>query len=250
MLRQEVPGVLYDPGHTGLEHRNLHFQTAFKAYFNYAARSTMNDKLKEDPEHSLKPVRPKWSANEVMCVPCSEKVREVEGEGEEEEIERESDDEDMDAVVCGVEEEEEEDVKSADEKDDIGEARASKLLRDPLKPTDAEVEAHNATHLPFRNWCRICVQAKMKNPGHKKQEERRAPSTNCVAGLYISGGRGRRQEDDSVDNARAQDEDYNRKHRIDEGKRNGRHGRRGDQPHQQDGLAEADHQDGPKASPD
>ena len=35
----------------------------------------------------------------------------------------------------------------------------SKLL-DPKLPTQAEVDKHNLTHLPFRNWCPLCVQGR------------------------------------------------------------------------------------------
>ena len=37
------------------------------------------------------------------------------------------------------------------------EARAPRCARSPLQPTKAEWEAHQATHLPYRSWCRFCV---------------------------------------------------------------------------------------------
>ena len=30
----------------------------------------------------------------------------------------------------------------------------------PVLPSEAEVEQHELTHLPFRSWCRHCVRAK------------------------------------------------------------------------------------------
>ena len=33
-------------------------------------------------------------------------------------------------------------------------------------PSKEEYERHCLTHLPYRNWCPICVQAKRNNPGH------------------------------------------------------------------------------------
>ena len=33
-------------------------------------------------------------------------------------------------------------------------------------PSKEEFEKHCLTHLPYRNWCPICVQAKKNNPGH------------------------------------------------------------------------------------
>jgi hypothetical protein len=38
------------------------------------------------------------------------------------------------------------------------------------KPTLKEVDDHNATHLPFRSWCPICVAARAKNYSHKDRE--------------------------------------------------------------------------------
>ena len=37
------------------------------------------------------------------------------------------------------------------------EALVPRCARDPLQPTKAEWEAHQATHLPYRSWCRFCV---------------------------------------------------------------------------------------------
>ena len=37
-----------------------------------------------------------------------------------------------------------------------------KKLIDPRLPTQREVEDHCLTHLPYRNWCPICVKAKGK----------------------------------------------------------------------------------------
>ena len=84
--------------------------------------------------------------------------------------------------------EESEGVESEDEKDEgvvkmggIGErTRAEKeeervkRMHDPRKPTVQEVEDHNRTHLPYRNWCPYCVQAKGKDLDHRKsiKEER------------------------------------------------------------------------------
>ena len=39
----------------------------------------------------------------------------------------------------------------------VEEAKKVKPARGPKEPTAAEREAHAATHLPFRSWCRECV---------------------------------------------------------------------------------------------
>ena len=38
---------------------------------------------------------------------------------------------------------------------------------DPRLPTEAEVAYHELTHLPYRNWCPICVRAKGKDLDHR-----------------------------------------------------------------------------------
>ena len=41
------------------------------------------------------------------------------------------------------------------------EAEGVKEILDPRRPTVKEVELHNRTHLPYRNWCPHCVRAKV-----------------------------------------------------------------------------------------
>ena len=49
------------------------------------------------------------------------------------------------------------------------EARAPKRARDPAQPTRAEWEAHQANHLPYRSWCRYCVEGRLSNPPHHQK---------------------------------------------------------------------------------
>ena len=42
------------------------------------------------------------------------------------------------------------------------ESRMPKLLRRTIRPSAEDVEPHNATHVPYRNWCPICVMARGK----------------------------------------------------------------------------------------
>ena len=42
----------------------------------------------------------------------------------------------------------------------------------PYRPTQEEVDRHQATHLPFRNWCPVCVRAKAPTPGHRRQDKK------------------------------------------------------------------------------
>ena len=64
-------------------------------------------------------------------------------------------------------EEERVDEEAEDEEGDehpAEEARRAKKARDPGAPSRAEVEAHEATHLPFRIWCEVCVAAVIADP--------------------------------------------------------------------------------------
>ena len=67
---------------------------------------------------------------------------------------------DESVVVAPVEEEEDEDVL------DEGAVRGPKHIRDIRTPTQAEVDRHNLTHLPFRNWCPHCMKGRGKEAPH------------------------------------------------------------------------------------
>ena len=46
--------------------------------------------------------------------------------------------------------------------------RIPKSLRSPIRPPAAEVDRHNLTHLPYRPWCRVCVESKGKEDPHPR----------------------------------------------------------------------------------
>ena len=53
----------------------------------------------------------------------------------------------------------------------------------PCTPSRAEREAHEATHLPYRTWCPVCVQGRADNPPHRRlptpgEGERRLPEVH------------------------------------------------------------------------
>ena len=67
-----------------------------------------------------------------------------------------------------VEEREHED--GADEVEE--EAQEPVTRRAPKGPTKEEKEKHEATHLPFREWCQHCIRGRGRNkPRKKKMEE-------------------------------------------------------------------------------
>ena len=47
------------------------------------------------------------------------------------------------------------------------------VARDPACPSHEERERHNATHLPYRSWCPVCVQARGKEDSHKNNKDKR-----------------------------------------------------------------------------
>ena len=56
-----------------------------------------------------------------------------------------------------------------------------KKMIDPKLPSQKDVEEHNLTHLPYRNWCPICVRAKGKEMGHKSATDKeRTISEYCL----------------------------------------------------------------------
>ena len=49
------------------------------------------------------------------------------------------------------------------------EGHAPTLLRNPIQPSAEDAERHDATHVPYRNWCPICVAARGKEDPHRRQ---------------------------------------------------------------------------------
>ena len=75
------------------------------------------------------------------------------------------------------------------------EGRSPKALATPSKPSQAEVEAHDAAgHVPFRSWCPHCVRGRGIDTPHRKQDhsEKTVPQI-CAdyAHLASMGGRSR-----------------------------------------------------------
>ena len=44
-----------------------------------------------------------------------------------------------------------------------------KVIRAPRKPTQAEIDAHMAAHLPHADWCEICVKGRGRNSPHRRK---------------------------------------------------------------------------------
>ena len=62
--------------------------------------------------------------------------------------------------------EEEEAAGGEEEEGESGERKVQRM-NSPGKPSATEVDEHNLTHLPFRNWCRHCIRGRGKESPHK-----------------------------------------------------------------------------------
>ena len=49
-----------------------------------------------------------------------------------------------------------------------GGTKTARILRIPEPPTDAVRMAHDATHVPFRDWCPICVASRGRSSPHRR----------------------------------------------------------------------------------
>ena len=62
------------------------------------------------------------------------------------------------------------------------EARNVRVMRAPKAPSQAEIDAHNVSHCPFRSWCKWCVAgqpvAKGHYQSHSDEEEGRVPTVS------------------------------------------------------------------------
>ena len=60
------------------------------------------------------------------------------------------------------------DADQAGQLDISGETKNARILRTPEPPTDAARMAHNATHVPYRDWCPICVASRGRSSPHSR----------------------------------------------------------------------------------
>ena len=63
-----------------------------------------------------------------------------------------------------------EDRDSEDEHVDEGAIRGPRYVRDVTVPSKTEVDRHNLTHLPYRNWCPHCTRGRGKEAPHRRSE--------------------------------------------------------------------------------
>ena len=72
------------------------------------------------------------------------------------------------------------------------EARAARV---PVRPTQAEIDLHMTTHLPFRSWCAHCVRGKSKGkPHHKAEGEPKEVPTVAIDYMFMHESQDIREE--------------------------------------------------------
>ena len=46
------------------------------------------------------------------------------------------------------------------------------MVRVPRAPTQKEIEAHEATHIPHAEWCEFCMAGRARNKPHRKKSRK------------------------------------------------------------------------------
>ena len=81
------------------------------------------------------------------------------------------------------------DADEAAQFDISGEAKTSRILRTPEPPTDPARMAHKATHVPFRDWCPICVASRGRSSPHRRVVVKKTADTLPKFQTDSNGGR-------------------------------------------------------------
>ena len=103
--------------------------------------------------------------------------------------ESEEDSEDFTGNNGNDEERKQEAERAADEKAEeeprSREEAPVRLTRNPADPTPEERSRHDATHLPFRPWCPVCVEARAtEDPHYERTAEERSEGNPQICADY------------------------------------------------------------------
>ncbi len=63
------------------------------------------------------------------------------------------------------------DTQQQDDRKEGEEGRRPRVLKDVVRVSKKEREEHEATHTPYRPWCRHCVRARARNEPHCKRKK-------------------------------------------------------------------------------
>ena len=69
-----------------------------------------------------------------------------------------------------------------------------KVAKDPKLPTAEAVAAHDCTHLPYRSWCKWCVQGRGRGEQHRQGHEAVIPQVGLDYFFITKGGVKTRKE--------------------------------------------------------
>ena len=83
----------------------------------------------------------------------------------------------------GDPEEEEEVVVLEEPQEEIQDG--PKVVRVPRTPTQAEIDAHSATHLPHAEWCEFCMAGRGRNKPHMRKKEAPKEATEREPGCQV-----------------------------------------------------------------
>ena len=103
-----------------------------------------------------------------------------------------------DADLQGLEEEKDKSEDTMDDEDDedkeegAEEGQQAKGIRDPQEPTKQEIEDHELTHIPFRDWCVHCCKGKSRSNPHRtnknkaEEDEENVVTTVSMDYMYLT----------------------------------------------------------------
>jgi hypothetical protein len=88
------------------------------------------------------------------------------------------------------------DVIHAEDAEGDEDVETSRVARDPKLPTSEQIEEHNCTHLPFRDWCPFCIMGRGRGDQHKRAQghESNVPVVGVDYFFITKGGMKKRSE--------------------------------------------------------
>ena len=63
-------------------------------------------------------------------------------------------------------------IEMKEDEEDVEEGEVPNMICAPCRPSQEMVDRHNLTHIPFRNWCPICVKAKGRDLQHRSDPDK------------------------------------------------------------------------------
>merc|ERR1711978_633884 len=93
------------------------------------------------------------------------------------------------------------------------EEKAPNAMTVPEGPSRQEREAHNLTHIPFRDWCEHCVRARARRRAHKRRKkelkkEELQRVTRIYMDFYYNGIGEEEEEKEEREGVKNEDEEH------------------------------------------